>query len=149
MTGTDRRQEGAIRSRLGERGIRYTAARRAVVEALQRGNGPQSVAELTDSLQRKVPLSSLYRTVSVLEGAEILTPHHGATGVTRYELAEWLSGHHHHLVCRDCGAIEDVQLETARERRLDDLVSEVAGESGFVARAHSLEIEGICRECSS
>ena len=42
-------------------------------------------------------------------------------GIARYELAEDLTEHHHHLVCSNCGAVEDVtipaDLETTMDRR--------------------------------
>ena len=95
-----------IEERLREAGVRYTAARRAVVTALSAADGPRSAAELHRDIDA-VPLSSFYRTLTVLEDAEVLAPHHGARGLTRYELAEWIGGHHHHLVCTNCGCRRD------------------------------------------
>lgn len=136
-----------IAARLTERGVRYTKGRRRVVGALAEADGPRSAAELHGDLGAEVPLSSLYRSLGVLEDAEVLAPHHGARGLVRYELAEWLTGHHHHLVCLDCGAVDDVHLAGDLESRLEGVVGEVTGDASFRATGHALEIEGRCSRC--
>ena len=99
-----------VERRLTESGVRFTRGRRTVIRALATADGPRSASELYQDLRARVPLSSLYRSLTVLEGAGVLSPHHGTRGMTRYELAEWLAGHHHHLVCVDCGAVDDIHL---------------------------------------
>ncbi|MDX1689706.1 MAG: Fur family transcriptional regulator [Acidimicrobiia bacterium] len=136
-----------VEHRLRDRGLRLTDARRAVVERLGDADGPRSAAELSADLDGEVPLSSLYRSLSVLEEAGVLAPHHGVRGLTRYELAEWLVGHHHHLVCTHCGLVEDVPIPTDLEARLDTLIGAVAGAAGFSPSDHALEIEGRCERC--
>ena len=136
-----------VEKRLADIDARYTLGRRAVVSALAGADGPRSAAELHDDLGRDVPLSSLYRTLSVLEQAEIVAPHHGARSITRYELAEWLTGHHHHLVCLECGAVEDVDVPERVESEVRSLVAGIAGRA-FEALGHSLEIEGRCARCA-
>jgi Fe2+ or Zn2+ uptake regulation protein len=140
--------ETQVRERLSEDGVRYTGARRAVVSQLARSGGPLSAAELHEEMGRSVPLSSLYRSLTVLEESGVLDPHHGAKGVTRYELAEWLTGHHHHLVCQECGNIEDIELDSPTEMELEGLVGRVSKMAGFKASGHSLELEGLCSRCS-
>ena len=54
-------------------------------------------------------------------------------GITRYEMAEWLAGHHHHLVCIECGAVEDIELPEGLELELERLVGQVSG-LGLVLR---------------
>jgi Fe2+ or Zn2+ uptake regulation protein len=94
-----------------------------------------------------VPLSSLYRTLTVLEEANIIAPHFGARGLTRYELAEWITGHHHHYVCIECGAVEDIDVSEEIEHKVDALVEEISGMASFNPTSHVLEIEGRCRRC--
>jgi Fe2+ or Zn2+ uptake regulation protein len=136
-----------VERRLRERGVRFTRRRRAVLAALSRADGPRSAAELHQELEGEVPLSSLYRSLAVLEDVGVLEPHHGARGLTRYELAEWLAGHHHHLVCVQCGAVDDVRLSPDLEAKLEDLVLAVTDGAGFEGRGHSLEIDGRCARC--
>ncbi|MGH8870573.1 MAG: Fur family transcriptional regulator [Acidimicrobiia bacterium] len=141
-------QDRQVEERLTEAGVRYTGGRRRVVAALERADGPMSAAELHQGLAGKVPLSSVYRTLAVLDEAGVVEPHHGAKGVTRYEIAEWLAGHHHHLVCIDCGAVEDIALPRRYEVQLERLVGQVSGLSSFSASGHSLEVDGRCSRCA-
>lgn len=139
--------EKQIEHRLSEHEIRYTRGRRAVVEALTRVDGPLSAAEIHTRVAPSVPLSSLYRSLTVLEEAGVLVTHFGQ-GVTRYELAEWLAGHHHHLVCIECGSVDDVELPPLLEARVAALVDEIGGMTTFRPTDHALEIEGRCARCA-
>jgi Fur family ferric uptake transcriptional regulator len=136
-----------VETRLRAREIRYTTARRAVVGALSSAEGPRSAGELSADLKGRVPLSSVYRTLTVLEDAGVVVPHFGTRGLTRYELAEWIAGHHHHLVCMVCGGVQDIDIPARLETRVREVVGELAGMMGFESRAHTLEIEGRCAEC--
>jgi Fur family transcriptional regulator, ferric uptake regulator len=137
-----------VEQKLLQHAIRYTEGRRAVVSALSKSDGPRSAAEIHTQIADTVPLSSLYRTLTTLEEAEILSPHYSLPGVTRYELAEWLTGHHHHLVCIDCGQVEDIETEPALEKRLQRIVNDVASGARFKESNHALEIEGLCQKCA-
>lgn len=137
-----------IEMRLREHDIRFTTGRRAIVAALAGATGPMSAGELSEALAPNAPLSSIYRTLTVLEEAGVVTHHLGAKGLTRFELAEWLTGHHHHLVCIDCGSVSDVDIPAAKEERVRDLVSEIAAVAAFDAIDHALEIEGRCSQCA-
>lgn len=146
MSGTQVEKE--VESRLAQRGVRFTRGRRAVINALAESGGPLSAAELASRLAPDVPLSSIYRTLAVLEDAGVLTPHLGAKGLTRFELGEWITGHHHHLVCVECGSVDDVPIPQRTEERIRELVGHVAGLAGFDPSDHSLEIEGVCVRCA-
>ena len=136
-----------VSQRLAANDVRYTPGRSRVVETLAQEAGPRSATELSLIIGDTVPLSSLYRTLSILEGTGVVTPHFTKEGIARYELAEWLKGHHHHLVCIDCGGIEDIQLMPKIEKTVHDLVAEIGADSGFETTAHTLEIEGRCASC--
>ncbi|MGH8873821.1 MAG: Fur family transcriptional regulator [Acidimicrobiia bacterium] len=138
-----------IRRFLKERDIRFTRGRQAVVRALQRAKGPQSAADLHRRLRASVPLSSLYRSLAVLDEAGVLERHHDANGLARFELAEWLAGHHHHLVCTECGEVADVALDVGSEETLSELARVIGSRSDYQVRGHGLEIEGVCAGCSS
>ncbi len=145
MTTLDREVE----QRLRDRDVRYTRGRRSVVAALAAADGPRSAAELRGGGSAgQVPLSSLYRTLAVLEEAGVVVPHFGAKGVTRYELAEWLTGHHHHLICVNCGTVEDVAIPQPYETQVRRLVDDIAADKSFTAVDHALEIEGRCARCA-
>lgn len=137
----------AVRRHLAARDIRYTTGRQSVIAAMVRLGGPESASELHRRMD--VPLSSLYRSLTVLDEAGVLEKHHDADGLARFELAEWLAGHHHHLVCISCGAVEDFELEDPIETELEDLAGRVASRAGYEVTGHNLEVEGVCRSCQS
>jgi Fe2+ or Zn2+ uptake regulation protein len=145
MSTTIHRQ---VERRLHDQDVRYTKGRRAVVSALAESDGPRSAAELTQTLDSAVPLSSVYRTLAVLHDADIVVPHLATKGLARYELAEWLAGHHHHLVCIECGRVEDIDVSPDQERKVHELVEAIAARSSFRADNHALEIEGRCARCA-
>ena len=137
-----------VERRLAEADVRYTRGRRVVIGALAEADGPRSAAELSRVIGEAVPLSSLYRSLAVLEEAGVLAPHYSSPGLTRYELAEWLTGHHHHLVCIECGRVQDLAANDVIERRLQEIVADVARDASFTDLNHALEIEGQCAQCA-
>lgn len=136
----------SVRRSLSSRDVRYTTGRKRVIETLGGAPGPRSAAELLDETPG-VPLSSLYRSLTVLDDAGVLQRHHDADGLARYELAEWLTGHHHHAVCTRCGAVEDIELGEGDEASLDEMMVRLSGTSGWTIEGHSLEVEGVCPAC--
>lgn len=140
--------EDQIRNRLRSVGVRYTAGRKGVVDTLAACGGPRSASELYVDMAGSHPISSLYRSLTVLADAGVLAPHHGSKGVTRYELAEWLQGHHHHLVCSSCGSVDDIELTPDHESAIEAVVAHAADQAGFRMAGHALEIDGHCAECA-
>jgi Fe2+ or Zn2+ uptake regulation protein len=139
--------EQAVRQHLATAGIRLTQGRRSTVEALATMHGPRTAAEIHDQVGDTVPLSSLYRSLSVLADADVLSAQHGSDGKIRFELAEWITGHHHHLICTSCGAVVDVTPTLDQEKSMEQLVEKMALEAGFDVSGHRFEIEGTCRTC--
>lgn len=137
--------DDAVELRLRAVGQRYTAQRRAIVDALRRKGNPVPIPELADP-RGGLPQSSVYRNLAVLEQAGAV--HRVvASEFARYELAEELTEHHHHLVCRSCGTIEDVAVPPAFERQVRRAVNEIADRTGFAVQSHRLDLFGTCRNC--
>ena len=124
---------------------RTTRQRTAVAEILDSVDDFRSAQELHDLLRRrghKVGLTTVYRTLQTLADA-------GEVDVLRSPEREAMyrrcsDGHHHHLVCRRCGATVEVE-GPAVER----WASSVADKHGFVDIDHTLEIMGTCRACAA
>ena len=135
-----------VQERLRSVGQRYTTQRRAIVDALDRAGKPVAIPDLADA-RRGLPQSSVYRNLAVLEKAGAV--HRVVTGeeFARYELAEDLTQHHHHLMCRSCGAVEDVAVATSFERQVSRAVTDIADRTGFSAVSHRLDLIGTCRNC--
>lgn len=136
-----------VKLKLGDGGVRYTRGRRSVVTAIQMASGPRTAAELHDHTAKDVPTSSLYRTLVILEECDVVRRQHGPDGVARYELAESLTGHHHHVVCVACGAIEDVSVPKPAEKQLNAIVESLGSQVEFRVLDHVLEVEGVCPDC--
>jgi Fur family ferric uptake transcriptional regulator len=136
-----------VAARLQADGQRYTSSRRRLVDVLVRAGRPLSIPEVM-AAEPTLPQSSAYRNLVVLEQAgavdRMLVPE-GA----RYELAEGLVAHHHHLVCLSCGSVADVTLTAGSERAIDAATDEVAASTGFRVTGHRLDVLGICARCAA
>ena len=136
-----------IRRRLIEHDHRYTGGRRSVVAAIQLASGPRTAAEIAAEGTADIPVSSMYRTLSILGETSVLRKHYDADGIARYELAEWLTDHHHHVVCVSCGRIEDVALDESQEAGIHEIAAYLGSQTGFRVLDHVLEVEGVCGAC--
>lgn len=123
--------------------LRPTRQRKAVAAALEQFGDFRSAQEIHEALKaggENVGLSTVYRTLTAL--AEV-----GEVDMLRTEVGEAIyrrcsDSHHHHLVCRSCGAT--VEVEGPAVERWTRTVAE---EHGFTEVSHTLEIFGTCANC--
>ena len=134
-------------SRLRATGQRYTARRRALVDVLETSDGPLTIPQILD-LDPSLAQSSAYRNLAVLEQAEVVHRIVTNDDFARYELAEDLTEHHHHLICRTCGSVADFTLDPGVEGDLDRVLAQVAARQGFAADHHRLDLVGTCDDCT-
>ncbi len=66
----------------------------------------------------------------------------------RFELAEDLTEHHHHLLCVACGKVIDFTLAANLERKITDAITEVVVPEGFRQHSHRLDVLGLCATCT-
>jgi Fe2+ or Zn2+ uptake regulation protein len=130
-----------IRTLLVSRGHAWTRPRSAVLHVLLATPVPLKVEEIHERLPlwasgRDINLSSVYRTVHLLQGLGVVRRVQLGDGAGRYELAEGYREHHHHFVCETCGRIEDVPRCPLEEVDL-----------GIAVRSHHLELFGLCAAC--
>lgn len=136
-----------IRARLSSAGQRYTGVRRRLVQIMVRSGDPVAIPEI---LRRKgLAQSSVYRNLTDLERAGVVRrvttdEEHG-----RYELAEDLTGHHHHLVCSSCGRVQDLPVPAEIESTIQRALSRLARSVGFADVDHRLDLIGHCAACAS
>jgi len=140
--------EGEVAGRLAASDQRYTAARRAVVATVVGAGRPLTIPEILAATP-DLPQSSAYRTVTVLIEAGVLRRVSGGDDVGRFELAEDLGGHHHHLVCTRCGKVDDVHPSPRLERALADAARLAADEQGYLLTEHRFDLVGLCPACSA
>lgn len=127
---------------------RYTTGRRRLVAALQEGVGPLTINEIS-AVDESLRQSSIYRNLTVLEEAGVVTRIVTNDDFARYELAEKLTAHHHHhLICTVCGKVVDFELDAAVERTLDRALAKAAKDVGFTPADHRLDLLGACADCS-
>jgi len=123
--------------------LRPTKQRLAVLDALESFDdfrSAQEIHELLGDRGEQVGLATVYRTLQRLADA-------GEVDVLRTEDGEAIyrrcsDSHHHHLVCRSCGATVEVEGPT-----VERWTTSIAAEHGYADVSHTLEIFGTCPAC--
>jgi Fe2+ or Zn2+ uptake regulation protein len=148
VTATERDQglHELVEARLRRVDLRYTAGRRALVELLADAGHPVSIGDIASSLPQ-LPRSSAYRHLVDLQGAGVVRRVAASDEFARFELAEDLTEHHHHLLCVSCGKVTDVTPSSAFERQVSRTVDELAVDLGFEPHGHRLDVIGLCSGC--
>lgn len=132
--------------RLGGHDQRYTPVRRSLVTTLAEAGRPLSIPEILE-VTGSLPQSSAYRNVTTLIEAGVVRRVTGVDDHGRFELAEELAGHHHHLACAVCGKVEDVVPSPRLERAMDEAARVVAEEQGYQVTGHQFDLVGTCPAC--
>jgi Fur family ferric uptake transcriptional regulator len=126
-------------------GLKATAPRLRILELFEKSAVRHLSAEdvyrllMTDGLD--VGLATVYRVLTQFEQAGLLQRHHFETGKAVFELND--SSHHDHLVCMQCGRVEefyDAEIEKRQGR--------IAKERGFAIRDHALALYADCTKSS-
>lgn len=127
---------------------RYTMGRRAIVDVLAASDRPLTVPEILERAERgAVPQSSAYRHLTALLEAGVVHRMSGTDDHGRFELAEDLAGHHHHLHCAGCGQVTDVPASAGLESALREAGRAAAEETGFEITGHRIDLVGLCGTC--
>lgn len=127
---------------------RYTTGRRRLVAVLQAGGGPLTITQILER-DSSLAQSSVYRNLTILEEVGAVTRIVTRDDFARYELAEHLTEHHHHLICTSCGDVADFSLTGNTESSLDRALHRAAKRVGFEIEAHRLDLLGVCADCTA
>lgn len=122
-----------------EAGLRMTGQRRVIARVLSDSDDHPDVEEVHRRVARidaRVSLSTVYRTLRVLEGNGILERHDFGRGRGRYEEAK--RGHHDHLIDIETGAVIEFKSE-----EIEALQERIARELGFTLVGHRLDLYGV------
>src|SRR5438094_3124121 len=133
-------------ARLRRHGQRLTPRRRSLLSVLGSARHPLTIHEILDR-GTGLAMSSAYRNLTVLEQAGVVHRIITREDFARYELAEELTEHHHHLVCSSCGLVRDLPTDLTVERLMRATTAR-AVEEGFTPIAHRLDIIGLCEDCA-
>jgi len=125
---------------------RYTSGRRRLVSVLQTGDGPLTITQILNA-DGSLAQSSVYRNLTILEEAGAVTRIVTHDEFARYELAEHLTEHHHHLICSSCGDVADFSLDSRTEANLERVLAQAAEQAGFEVETHRLDLVGTCASC--
>lgn len=123
---------------------RPTRQQSAVIEQLGATEDFTSAQDLHARLRQegaRVGLATVYRTLTALAAAGEIDTLRTDDGEAVYRMCS--AGHHHHLVCRECGRTVEIAGPTV-ERWAD----RVAEEHGFTQVEHTLEVFGRCPACT-
>jgi Fur family ferric uptake transcriptional regulator len=136
--------EDTFLKRLRARGLRLTPQREMILQAMHEVE-PHATAEevyaRVSALSSAIDLSTVYRTLELLQEFRLVASIDLGDGQLRYELLG-LHGHHHHLHCRACGELIRVEQD-----EIQGLIEALAETYGFAAEPEHLIIPGLCERC--
>jgi Fur family ferric uptake transcriptional regulator len=122
-------------------GLKATGPRLKILELFERSEVRHLAAEDVFRMLMKdgidVGLATVYRVLTQFEQAGLLQRHHFESGKAVFELND--SSHHDHLVCLQCGRVEEFYDAEIEKRQ-----SRVAKERGFAIRDHALALYADC-----
>ena len=127
---------------LRARGYRVTPQRQLVLEAVKACEQatPEEICARVRETARGVNISTVYRTLELLEELGMVTHSHLGHGAPTYHLAS--EADHVHLVCRGCGEISEVSPDL-----VESFVANLDDKLGFLTDVHHLTVFGRCRKC--
>jgi Fur family ferric uptake transcriptional regulator len=129
-------------------GLKVTLPRLKILEVLEgTGSRHMSAEDVYRELLgrgEEIGLATVYRVLTQFEGAGLVARHHFEGGQSVFELNR--GEHHDHIVCVQCGRVEEFFDETIEKRQRS-----IARDRGFAINDHSLIIYGDCRrkDCPS
>ncbi|WP_435104398.1 ferric iron uptake transcriptional regulator [Arhodomonas sp. AD133] len=129
---------------LRKAGLKVTLPRVKILEILESNRDEHLSAEDVYrhlmSAGEDIGLATVYRVLTQFEAAGIVDRHNFEGNQAVFELNE--GGHHDHMVCVECGRIQEFMDETIERRQ-----SKVAEDHDFDLTDHSLILYGRCRDC--
>ena len=133
-----------------EKGVRFTAKRKLVLEALLNSDKSLSAYELADYCRAEqgsemLPMS-VYRILDFLASERLV---HRIKTTNKFIACSHISCQHDHkawqfLICQNCDKVEEVDLEKSILNKITDAIQEV----GFQVAGRQFELEGVCSDCS-
>jgi len=139
----DRFDAPTLKRIIRDMGLKVTAQRVAILEALARGRVHVTAQEVYEKIRKSHPeigFATVYRFLRDLSNNKFVTEVRMGGLPARYELTP--RSHHDHLTCMECGTI--VEFQNPDIEALQELV---ARNNGFQLTGHVLELYGLCPSC--
>jgi Fur family ferric uptake transcriptional regulator len=137
------KKDKALLETLRERGYRLTPQRMMVVEAIEASSDHISAEEIHAAARARYPylnISTVYRTLDLLKEEGLVAETDLGEGRFVYHPAG--KAHHHHLVCRKCGSVTDIDASV-----FDRLRDDINDRYGFDAEFEHIAVFGTCKGC--
>jgi Fe2+ or Zn2+ uptake regulation protein len=143
QTHTPPSDDAELAELLRERGLRATSQRVVMHRLLRDRNRHVSAEELLSEASQRLPgvsLPTVYATLELFEQLGVVRRVNGGGGTLVWDTR---ADAHHHMICRDCGRIEDMEtpLDLDRARRS-------AARSGFRPDRAEVVVSGLCAHCA-
>ena len=143
----DRESLPALTARLRDGAAKVTGPRKAILEVLRHHPHPMTNKEIHNSLPKgeACDLATIYRSINRLEKLGMVKRYDFGDNTARFELlGKDDDGHHHHLICRKCSEVVEIDecFPTELEQR-------IAKTNGFSDVTHKLEFFGTCPDCQT
>ena len=124
--------------------LRISYPRLTIYQELSTAQGPLSPQELYQCLQKKrkrIGLTSVYRSLDLFESLGIVFKITNGSPNVKYKICE-LENHHHHIICKRCGHVAELNLcDISKWSR------EVLESTGYQVTDHQLNFYGFCQAC--
>jgi Fur family transcriptional regulator, ferric uptake regulator len=136
-------EPSGIIERLSQQGYRMTPQRLMILQAMENSHDHVSAEEIYAQVAARYPnvnISTVYRTLELLKKLGLVYEIDLGEGRIRYH-AEG-QGHHHHLVCQQCGKVIDID-----EATLSSLREVLLRDYNFMAELKHVGIFGLCEQC--
>jgi Fur family ferric uptake transcriptional regulator len=128
---------------LRKAGLKVTGPRLKILEILEgsptRHMSAEGIYKRLIESNEDIGLATVYRVLTQFQAAGLVSRHHFEDGMAVFELNQ--GTHHDHIVCLDCGRVEEFIDESIEERQ-----EEIATRLGYELRDHAMTLYGHCRK---
>lgn len=128
---------------LRNEGLKATPGRVAILKILAKSQKPLSIHSLKETLGNQLDMVTIYRALEALIAGKLVQRVDFGHVHAHYEVIE-KNRHHHHLICKICGRVEDIA--GCVTKNLEKIVL-VNSKSFKNIISHSVELSGMCKQC--
>ena len=128
---------------LRKEGLKATSGRITILNILTKFQKPVSIPFLRKSLRGQINEVTIYRTLETLTEGGLVQRVDLGHAHAHYEIIE-KNRHHHHLICKTCGRLEDIT--GCISKNLEKTILENSKKFKNII-SHSVELFGICKQC--
>jgi Fe2+ or Zn2+ uptake regulation protein len=135
------KENDELKDILSKKSLRVTQPRLEILKVLKDCHKPVTISEMQDKLGKtKMDQATIYRTMDSFLKKRIVATYDFKDNFTRYEMIVDRD-HHHHVVCKKCGKVENIEDCFSNEIEKD------LKKKGYKEITHYMEFFGICKKC--